>query len=60
MVLDLMDNLSTDVASDKRVKKQGAFRFDTGPSLLLFPETYQKTFRYLGEEMEDHVQVPLI
>lgn len=24
---------------------EGGFRFDTGPSLLLLPETYQETFR---------------
>jgi phytoene desaturase (3,4-didehydrolycopene-forming) len=35
----------------------GKFRFDTGPSLLLFPGTYRETFEALGETMEDHVSI---
>jgi len=33
------------------------YRFDTGPSLLLFPEKYMEAFEALGEKMEDHVQI---
>lgn len=33
----------------------GTFRFDTGPSLLLFPNTYKSTYAALGQDMEDHV-----
>ena len=36
------------------------WRFDTGPSLLLFPETYRETFRALGAEMEDFLHVERI
>jgi len=32
-------------------------RFDTGPSLLLFPEKYREAFAALGARMEDHVTV---
>lgn len=32
-------------------------RFDTGPSLLLFPEKYREAFAALGAVMEDHVQL---
>lgn len=35
----------------------GEYRFDTGPSLLLFPETYRQTFRALGSDISDHVDV---
>ena len=33
------------------------WRFDTGPSLLLFPDKYRECFEALGERMEDHVQL---
>jgi len=32
-------------------------RFDTGPSLLLFPEKYREAFAALGARLEDHVQL---
>lgn len=32
-------------------------RFDTGPSLLLFPDTYEKTFEALGSSLSDHVDI---
>lgn len=35
----------------------GTFRFDTGPSLLLFPDVYRDTFSALGEAMEDHIAI---
>jgi phytoene dehydrogenase-like protein len=38
-------------ASNKR------YRFDTGPSLLLLPDVYKKTFDSLGERIEDHVEL---
>jgi len=33
------------------------YRFDTGPSLLLFPEVYKEAFRALGKELADYVDV---
>eukprot|EP01023_Acetabularia_acetabulum_P048604 TRINITY_DN5143_c0_g2_i7.p1 TRINITY_DN5143_c0_g2~~TRINITY_DN5143_c0_g2_i7.p1 ORF type:complete len:201 (-),score=39.13 TRINITY_DN5143_c0_g2_i7:121-723(-) len=33
------------------------YRFDTGPSLLLYPNTYKQTFELLGSKMEDHVKL---
>ena len=33
------------------------FRFDTGPSLLLFPEIYKQTFTDLGSRLEEHVPI---
>lgn len=33
------------------------YRFDTGPSLLLFPEVYKKAFAALGAKMSDHVEI---
>ena len=39
---------------------RGGFRFDTGPSLLLFPDTYKKTFELLGSRLDDQVQVTKI
>ncbi|KAI8467039.1 MAG: hypothetical protein J3K34DRAFT_387134 [Monoraphidium minutum] len=35
----------------------GGFRWDTGPSLLLFPGTYRDTYSKLGTALEDHVDV---
>jgi len=35
----------------------GTFRFDTGPSLMLFPRTYHDTFASLGSPLEQHVEV---
>jgi phytoene dehydrogenase-like protein len=32
-----------------------SWRFDTGPSLLLFPGTYHKCFAALGRRLEDHL-----
>ena len=36
---------------------EGSFRFDTGPSLLLFPNTYKETYRSLGHDMASHLEV---
>jgi phytoene desaturase (3,4-didehydrolycopene-forming) len=36
------------------------YRFDTGPSLLLFPDEYRKTFKWLGSSLEQHVQLAKI
>ena len=33
------------------------YRFDTGPSLLLFPDKYRECFAALGEEIEAHVDL---
>ena len=33
------------------------FRFDTGPSLLLAKDVYEDTFRALGSNLSDHVQL---
>jgi phytoene desaturase (3,4-didehydrolycopene-forming) len=33
------------------------FRFDTGPSLLLFPDKYRECFSALGEDIEAHVDL---
>jgi phytoene desaturase (3,4-didehydrolycopene-forming) len=33
------------------------FRFDTGPSLLLFPGIYKDTFADLGSRLEDHAPI---
>ncbi len=38
------------------VEKDG-FRFDTGPTLFLMPETFAETFAALGERMEDHLDL---
>ncbi|MCX6081656.1 MAG: phytoene desaturase family protein [Chloroflexi bacterium] len=35
-------------------------RFDIGPTLLLMPEVWEETFRALGEEMSDHLQIKRI
>merc|ERR1719362_1233316 len=32
-------------------------RFDTGPSLLLFPDKYREAFAALGARLEDHVKL---
>ncbi len=32
-------------------------RFDTGPTLFLMPELYERAFRNLGERMEDHLDL---
>jgi len=37
--------------------QKGRFRFDTGPSLLLFPDTYRETFASLGVQLEDRVPI---
>ena len=33
------------------------FRFDTGPSLLLAKDIYEETFKALGSNMYDHVEL---
>ena len=33
------------------------YRFDRGPSLLLLPDVYTKTFALLGEKLSDHVHL---
>jgi phytoene desaturase (3,4-didehydrolycopene-forming) len=33
------------------------FRFDTGPSLLLFPDVYRDSFAALGTTLQQHVDV---
>mmetsp|Transcript_16493 Transcript_16493/g.15815 ORF Transcript_16493/g.15815 Transcript_16493/m.15815 type:complete len:582 (+) Transcript_16493:95-1840(+) len=33
------------------------YRFDVGPSLLLLPDIYKKTFEILGTNIEDHVEL---
>jgi phytoene desaturase len=38
------------------IQKQG-YTFDTGPSLLLMPDTYAAAYTDLGERMEDHLNV---
>lgn len=35
----------------------GVFRFDTGPSLLLFKAKYEEIFGMLGTKLEDFVKV---
>lgn len=35
----------------------GGYRFDSGPSLLLFPDEYRRTFEWLGCSLEQHVQL---
>lgn len=36
------------------------YRFDTGPSLLLFPEKYREAFAALGSPIESHVEMKKI
>ena len=38
-------------------QEASGWRFDTGPSLLLFPDKYRECFEALGERMEDHIDV---
>ncbi|GAB4816450.1 hypothetical protein N2152v2_003496 [Parachlorella kessleri] len=35
----------------------GGCRFDTGPSLLLFPDKYKEAFQALGSRLEEHVTI---
>lgn len=35
----------------------GGCRFDTGPSLLLFPDKYKEAFEGLGSRLEEHVEI---
>uniref|UniRef100_A0A6U4NN18 Amine oxidase domain-containing protein n=1 Tax=Hemiselmis andersenii TaxID=464988 RepID=A0A6U4NN18_HEMAN len=35
----------------------GAYRFDTGPTLLLAPDIYRQTFEAMGSRLEDHVEL---
>ena len=37
--------------------QRGRVRFDTGPSLMLFIETYRKTFAALGTSLPQQVPV---
>ncbi|KAF6244121.1 hypothetical protein COO60DRAFT_1708158 [Scenedesmus sp. NREL 46B-D3] len=39
---------------------EDGYRFDTGPSLLLFPDEYRRTFQWLGSRLEDYVQLAKI
>ncbi|CAN0335872.1 unnamed protein product, partial [Hapterophycus canaliculatus] len=36
---------------------EGGFRFDTGPSLLLLPDTYRETFADLGRDSDDFFEM---
>jgi phytoene desaturase len=38
------------------IEEQG-FRFDTGPTLFLMPQTFAETYTALGERMEDHLDL---
>ncbi|GBF88243.1 phytoene dehydrogenase [Raphidocelis subcapitata] len=38
------------------VQREG-YRWDTGPSLLLFPDVYRSAFEKLGSRLEDHVEL---
>ena len=38
-------------------QEASGWRFDTGPSLLLFPDKYRECFAALGERIEDHVDI---
>ncbi len=38
------------------IEEQG-FRFDTGPTLFLMPQTFAETYAALGERMEDHLDL---
>jgi hypothetical protein len=37
--------------------QQEKYRFDRGPSLLLAPDVYERTFALLGEPLRDHVKL---
>ena len=39
------------------VIEEDGFRFDTGPTLFLMPDTFAQTYRDLGEKMEDHLDL---
>ena len=43
--------------SEKYEFKGEDYRFDTGPSLVLLPDIYKKTFAMLGEKIEEHVEL---
>jgi phytoene desaturase len=38
------------------IEKDG-YRFDTGPTLFLMPQTFAETYAALGERMEDHLDL---
>lgn len=38
------------------IDEQG-YRFDTGPTLFLMPDTFAHTYQDLGERMEDHLEL---
>ena len=38
------------------IEKDG-YRFDTGPTLFLMPQTFAETYTALGERMEDHLDL---
>ncbi len=44
----LEKNAAGEVGGRAQTKWMGGYRFDTGPSLLLFPQTYRDTFAELG------------
>jgi hypothetical protein len=43
--------------SDTMIIDNNSYRFDTGPSLLLLPDVYKKTFTLFGEDINDHVSI---
>ena len=43
--------------SESTETEVGTFRFDTGPSLLLFPDKYREAFRHLGRELDEMVEL---
>ena len=43
--------------SDTMIIDNNSYRFDTGPSLLLLPDVYKKTFTLFGEDINDHVTI---
>ena len=43
--------------SDTLVIDNNHYRFDTGPSLLLLPDIYKKTYSLIGEDINDHVTI---
>ena len=43
--------------SDTVIIDNNSYRFDTGPSLLLLPDVYKKTFALFDEDINDHVTI---
>lgn len=52
-----MQTTTQDSSMAQMSDSEGIFRFDTGPSLLLFPNTYRETYRSLGQDMASHLEV---